>query len=153
VTDHHFVEKRDAPLCDFCTTKRAVDWVWVLPPEVRGSTLAVAEGDESSAAIEANDTDGLWAACATCDRLIQEVRARPARMPALVVHALRRSGKVDDVGKTYIGALFGRIVPAFVERRPASDYEGQPSVFDAHGDQETIEALREIRERIDEEGE
>lgn len=148
--DETYIETSDEPRCDFCSAKPPVV-VWVLPDGVRGTREVVAvDQNEERTRLTLGDQDGLWGACGRCDRLIQAARERPARLPALVAACARTKLMAEipkALVKSYLTELHGRIVPAFVERRPVPK-DNDPRRIEARGPGEIVDLVRRVRDEM-----
>lgn len=141
-----FVEVRDEPLCDFCSSPCSVPVTWVGPPAGELSRTPVADGY-----VVSTDADGQWYACAPCDAAIVDGRERGnvAALVNRVCDVARQAG----TGRLIMGALLTEhfaIVARFTERRAARKVEG-PHVLHAEGSDVGLAEVKRMRDALDEE--
>lgn len=147
MTNHRYHERSDVKFCDFCA-ECAPAWAWILPDDVRPQTqmLLLKEGEEPETG-KISDGDGMWGACAACDRLIRQARERPGRMPALIARVARHNPAPAEFAKPFLASLYAQIVPAFVKRLAISEMEHVPETsLEANGSETMVNMVREMRD-------
>lgn len=149
MTRHRYHEKSDVKFCDFCADGTP-EWAWILPDSVRPQTQMVLLADNQEPETgEITDGDGMWGACAICDRLIRQVRERSSRLPALVARVVRHNPAPPEIAKPYLTHLYTQIVPAFVKRVAVSEMEHVPdATLNAVGSETMVNMIRALRNHM-----